>query len=82
MESTWPNQRNGIYEVQSICLSPLQPYEFCPLSLSRTRRTGGVLIALPQYVRHSLVLALIAMIGYAAIIVIMTIGSPLFTAPE
>ncbi len=41
-----------------------------------------MLIALPQYVRHSLVLALIAMIGYAAAIVIMTIGSPPFTAPE
>jgi hypothetical protein len=41
-----------------------------------------VLIALLQYVRHSLVLALIAMIGYATVIVIMTIGSPPFTAPE
>jgi hypothetical protein len=41
-----------------------------------------VLVALPQYVRHSLVLALIAMIGYAAVIVIMPIGSPQFTAPE
>jgi hypothetical protein len=41
-----------------------------------------VVIALPQYVRHSLVLALIAMIGYAAVIVIMPIGSPQFTAPE
>jgi hypothetical protein len=41
-----------------------------------------VLIALPQYVRHSLVLALLAMVGYAAAIVIMTIGSPPFTAPE
>jgi hypothetical protein len=41
-----------------------------------------VLVALPQYVRHSLVLALITMIGYAAVIVIMAIGSPLFMAPE
>lgn len=42
----------------------------------------AVLVAPPQYVRHSLVLTLIAVIGYAAVLVIMTIGTPTLTTTE